>query len=47
MSDPNPINPDHAPYCDDQGWLLPSEQWPEAAHPDHRPGAEQAQKGTT
>lgn len=22
------VNPDHAPYCDDDGWLLPSDQWP-------------------
>ncbi len=50
------LNPDHAPYCDDAGWLLPREQRPaaeqpleetcEGYRPDPRPGADQAQGAT-
>lgn len=31
--DPIGSNPDHAPYCDNDGWLLPMDQWPEHSSP--------------
>ena len=29
MTAPIGSSPDHAPYCDSDGWLLPMDQWPE------------------